>query len=326
MDIQARVIGIVFAICAGMLFFWAIPRYVLRTRRKPAHSGGAEPASVGMGAPEPEALAPYVAPPAPLEPPPIPKGKVSVYGFNLFEVVGISLFFGFYTLLWAAGQMIETKELSELDNLPLRLLETLLFQFFQIFLVCIFLFRRVNLVQAFGLRWRKNWWLVLFSPCVVLMMWAFMAGLEVTGYNSWIKSLVGGDAEQDAVKLLRENSDPASLAMMAIVACIGAPLAEEVVFRGYIYPAVKRFTNIPFAVVFSGLLFGAVHGNLAALLPLTVLGVLLVLAYEYTGSLWAPIAIHFCFNAATTVVQIAVNLNPELLEEAQKHAGLIPIW
>jgi membrane protease YdiL (CAAX protease family) len=110
---------------------------------------------------------------------------------------------------------------------------------------------------------------------------------------------------------------------MAVVVCIGAPLAEEVVFRGYIYPAMKRFTNISVAVIFTGILFGAVHGNLGALLPLTVLGIILALAYELTGSLWAPIAIHFCFNAATTAIQIIMNLNPELLENLEENAALI---
>ncbi|MDP7309440.1 MAG: CPBP family intramembrane metalloprotease, partial [Roseibacillus sp.] len=99
-----------------------------------------------------------------------------------------------------------------------------------------------------------------------------------------------------------------------------------VVFRGYIYVVVKRFTNIPFAVIFSGLLFGAVHGNLLALLPLTILGIVLALAYEYTGSLWAPIAIHFCFNAATVVAQFILKFKPELLEELEKNAGLVPLW
>ena len=49
----------------------------------------------------------------------------------------------------------------------------------------------------------------------------------------------------------------------------------------------------------------------------------LALAYELTGSLWAPIAIHFCFNAATTAIQIIMNLNPELLENLEENAALI---
>ena len=89
---------------------------------------------------------------------------------------------------------------------------------------------------------------------------------------------------------------------------------------------MKRFLNIPVAVVFTGLLFGAVHTNLGALLPLAILGILLALAYEFTGSIWAPIVIHFCFNVPTVVVQILTNVNPELLEELEKNAALIGLW
>jgi len=193
-------------------------------------------------------------------------------------------------------------------------------------LVVIVLFWRVNLVEGFGLRWQRRWWQVVLAPVVVLMMWAFMAGLDATGYDEWVRSLIDGDGLQETVKLLLESKDPLVLGLVAVGVCVGAPLAEEVVFRGYIYAAVKRFTNIPFAVIFSGLLFGAVHGNLLALLPLTILGIVLALAYEYTGSLWAPIAIHFCFNAATVAVQFIFNLNPELLEELEKNAGLVSLW
>ena len=30
MEVQNQVIGIVYALCAGMLFFWAVPSFVLR--------------------------------------------------------------------------------------------------------------------------------------------------------------------------------------------------------------------------------------------------------------------------------------------------------
>ena len=213
-----------------------------------------------------------------------------------------------------------------MEGLSVGLLFSLFLQGLQILLVGALLFRRVNLVEAFGLRWQRTWWQVVFAPGVVLVMWAFMVFLDGTGYNEWISSFVEGDGEQETVKLLGESWDPLVLGLVAVVACVGAPLAEEVVFRGYIYAAVKRFTNIPFAVIFTGLLFGAVHGNLLALLPLTILGIALALAYEYTGSLWAPIAIHFCFNAATVVIQFIFKFNPELLEELEKNAGLVLLW
>jgi membrane protease YdiL (CAAX protease family) len=37
-----------------------------------------------------------------------------------------------------------------------------------------------------------------------------------------------------------------------------------------------------------------------------LLGVILALAYEKTGSIWAPIGIHFFFNSVTVLIQLAM--------------------
>ena len=289
MEIDSRVIGVTYSVCAAMLLV-SVGCYVVR------HTGSGKA-------------------------PPMPRGKVSIAGFGLIDAIGISIFAGFYVLSWIASLMVEEqKELGEMGNLPALLLSQLAFQLFQIVIVLGLLFWRMNLAAAFGLVWRR-WVLVFLAPLVVVMVWALMGVLDVVGYFDWISELVDGDLKQDAVKLLAENDDPMTLGAMALVACWGAPLAEEVVFRGYIYAAMKRFSNIPVAVIFTGILFGAVHMNLAALLPLTVLGIFLALAYEYTGSLWAPIAIHFCFNSATTVSQMIMKLNPELLEQIEQNAA-----
>ncbi|NIP93785.1 MAG: CPBP family intramembrane metalloprotease, partial [Akkermansiaceae bacterium] len=269
-DLEYQAIGVAFAVCAAMLFFGAVPYYASR------HLG-------------------------PGKPPPLPRGNVSTVGFGVVDVVGVSLFFGWYALNWSASR--EGPDLDEVDNLPLLLLSQLGFQVFMVVVVVFLLFWRTNLVDAFGVRWRR-WPLVfLIAPLTVLVMWSFMAVLDAASYNQWITDLVGGDPQQEAVKLLGEGEvDLWTLVIMTVVACIGAPLAEEVVFRGYLYPAMKRFSNIPLAILFTGLLFGAVHLNLAALLPLTVLGVVLALLYEATGSLWAPVAVHFLFNAGTVTI------------------------
>ena len=42
-----------------------------------------------------------------------------------------------------------------------------------------------------------------------------------------------------------------------------------------------------------------------ALLPLFLLGLILVWIYERTGSIWAPIALHACFNTVTVISTFA---------------------
>jgi len=99
------------------------------------------------------------------------------------------------------------------------------------------------------------------------------------------------------VELLKNNPDPALLGAIAFSAIIIAPIAEEFIFRGYLYPVVKRYSERWFAALFTGLLFGVVHFNLMGLPLLIIMGVVLVILYEITGSLWVPIACHATFNS-----------------------------
>jgi membrane protease YdiL (CAAX protease family) len=50
-------------------------------------------------------------------------------------------------------------------------------------------------------------------------------------------------------------------------------------------------------LVVSSVVFGAIHSNLVAFLPLTLFAVLLVMLYESTDTLLAPIVAHSLFNA-----------------------------
>ena len=89
--------------------------------------------------------------------------------------------------------------------------------------------------------------------------------------------------------------------MMAFAVAVLAPLCEEVLFRGYIYAATKRFSDRFFACLLSSLLFAVVHYNINALIPLFFLAIVLVIAYELTGSIWTPILIHALVNGSTLI-------------------------
>ena len=58
----------------------------------------------------------------------------------------------------------------------------------------------------------------------------------------WMNTL-GVESSQESVKLLQETQDPLVLGLMAVAAVLVAPVCEEVVFRGYLYPAAKRFAG-----------------------------------------------------------------------------------
>ncbi|MEM1296790.1 MAG: type II CAAX endopeptidase family protein [Verrucomicrobiota bacterium] len=123
----------------------------------------------------------------------------------------------------------------------------------------------------------------------------------------WLKGLVGDLPAQPGIQLLRDNpKNPGIWMALFIQACIFAPIAEEILFRGFLYPVLKRFIQ-PFtaAVVVAGIFAIAHPINAASLAPLFVLGILLVICYEWTGTLWAPILVHFGFNAFNLVYTFA---------------------
>ncbi len=183
------------------------------------------------------------------------------------------------------------------------LLQGLASQVFAIgFVVLLWIFR-ANLVETFGLKLLQ---LKHLRWCfgIVLSAWGITALFQFAGYFSFLESYYGQAPLQEDVQILQSSPDIVLLSLIALLACIGAPLMEEVLFRGYIYPVVKTFSGTGIALVFSGVLFSLIHYNLASLPTLIVMGILLALAYEKTRCLWVPIIAHCIFNSATVGFQL----------------------
>ena len=245
---------------------------------------------------------PYQPPLAPTLPPPLPLGKVPVWFYRPLDLLGIGFIFVLFFGLVMGSVRSSGKAEPVLD--PLGLISSIGFQFILAGIVTALVIKRIRPVEWLGLRWPGWRWGFLIAPVAVLVMWSFFAGLQESGFMQWIESL-GVETVQDTVKILQDSNDPVILGLMAFAAVIAAPFCEEIVFRGYLYSATKRFAGPWAAAVCSALVFAAAHGSIAALLPLFVFGCVLVFIYEKTGSLWAPIAVHLCFNGATVAIQMA---------------------
>lgn len=163
--------------------------------------------------------------------------------------------------------------------------------------------RRVT--ELFGLKRLRA------ANVIVVSILAGVASLLLCGWlvgdfsNRYLEGLFGELDVQEPVKLLQESSSTLQFVLTVILACVVAPLVEELLFRGYMYGTVKSLTHPVFAAVVVGGLFAVVHGNLPALLPLWVFSLLLTTAYEATRCLWVPIGMHAFFNAANIVLMMS---------------------
>ena len=91
--------------------------------------------------------------------------------------------------------------------------------------------------------------------------------------------------------------------MIPAIVLIG-PYIEEVVFRGWLLPAlVKRMGGWGLPILISSLMFGGLHVFVGApvMVYTTVLGICAGLARRMTGRLWAPVLIHAANNLIATL-------------------------
>lgn len=162
-----------------------------------------------------------------------------------------------------------------------------------------FLLRRMRPADLFG-----------FDRLSFLKVFLWGAGLLVVALplifasSALVSSFLHLNSESDSqpiVQLFEGIADPAKKIPIIVLAVVIAPLAEEFVFRGFLYGVTKRFAGSLPALALTGLAFALVHLHLPSLLPLFLLACVLTFAYELTGSLLVPMAMHSLFNAITLV-------------------------
>lgn len=112
---------------------------------------------------------------------------------------------------------------------------------------------------------------------------------------------------EEAVQLVEDATSTGIKIYMGFFAVVLAPVAEEFIFRGMLFPFIKQlgFPRLAWFGV-SGL-FALIHLDAATFLPLFVLALALTWLYDRTDNLLAPIAAHSLFNAVNLFVLLAQN-------------------
>lgn len=162
-------------------------------------------------------------------------------------------------------------------------------------------FRNNNPADVFGLAPEEGWGRIAVAALGgLLLALPAVYGGQFLGYQ-----LSGPDSQaQPIVQFLVENKTLDARLMVVLVGGIAAPLTEEVIFRGCLYGLLRQWWGRLAALAASSLVFALIHGHLASLPALFLLAAALVLIYEATGTLWAPIAAHALFNGINIAAAI----------------------
>lgn len=119
---------------------------------------------------------------------------------------------------------------------------------------------------------------------------------------------IDGDAlEEPARDLVAGATTPLGVTALVVLTVVGAPIAEEILFRGLLFgglvdmAAGRRF-GVTIAVVASSVIFAASHLQPLQFPGLFVIGAVAALGLHRTGRLGTAIWIHVGFNATTVAI------------------------
>jgi membrane protease YdiL (CAAX protease family) len=158
-------------------------------------------------------------------------------------------------------------------------------------------FGKLSIVETLGLRWNGTFTLARsIVLAIVLYGAAFLLTLFFGGQGTALDKLV-------------ESSRSAAL-IIAFLAVATAPVVEESIYRGILYPALEKVSGSTFAVVLVTVLFAVPHvpqywPNLAVIGSITLLSVALTVLRARTGRLLPCIVVHLVFNGIQSVIIVA---------------------
>jgi membrane protease YdiL (CAAX protease family) len=159
-----------------------------------------------------------------------------------------------------------------------------------------------SLAEDFGLRLRRPWDVPLGVVAGLVSQYALVPLLYLPFEQ--IDRTLRHRLETPAKRDTAAAHGGLQITLLFLFLSIGAPLIEELFFRGLLMRAIDRRYGTVAAVAGSAVVFGLAHFELLQLPALILFGVVLAILAKRTGRLGPGIVAHATFNAATVLTLI----------------------
>jgi uncharacterized protein len=163
-------------------------------------------------------------------------------------------------------------------------------------------------VWIIAVLWRKASWRDLgvrgfrplagcLGPVVLFMvaLWAELLWGLVMRHMHWT-------GQESLAPLLGKS--PLTVALTFAGVAVAAPIAEELFFRGFIYPALRARVGVVLGLVITSAFFALLHLTPTVLPTLFVIGAGLGVLYEATGSIWPGVFMHSAINSLALIATL----------------------
>ena len=182
--------------------------------------------------------------------------------------------------------------LGDFSKVSIRVIATQILFILPLFFVAILKDKNISLRKKLGfINWDNKYYLevlcyelILFLPLWVIAATFFLI-FDYFGYKT----------TSPVAELLLSVSTRGRL-LFFILSVALAPIIEELVFRRVVFTFLKKFIGITPAILIASLIFGALHGGLVQLIPLTILGIVLQILYLKHNSIYPSIMLHSLHN------------------------------
>jgi membrane protease YdiL (CAAX protease family) len=162
----------------------------------------------------------------------------------------------------------------------------------------------VMAIRVWGLSWSDFGVTTMARKWFLLVPLFWVLALPVVGALKFATDELLGTPGSNPYADTFDALGPASPGLIIAVIVLGGiivPASEEFLFRGLLYPWLRSRLGIVVAALISAAFFSLLHLHPAILAPIFVLGVVLALLREYSGSLWPSILFHAIHNTAMFV-------------------------
>ncbi len=225
-------------------------------------------------------------------------------GYSLLIIIWVALFFVISNLLVAGALYLLNRFnlLASFSKLVKIFLMSLIIYGLTIWLVLKIpkLFKN-SLQEKLSLPWREmglggwlKWRDLLLAPSgwlvylILSISLAIIASKIIPWYDFNQKQDLGFN-----FSMAVNNFDKVAIYIMLVIL---APIAEEILFRGYLFTKLRSHLSLISAIIITSLLFGLAHGAWNVGVSTFALSVVSCVIREYTGSLYVPILIHMINN------------------------------
>jgi membrane protease YdiL (CAAX protease family) len=167
-----------------------------------------------------------------------------------------------------------------------------------------------------GLRWNQGFFQLLWKAAIsyVTALPLMGLGLLIGLGMGWFFNVPNLGNPSHPIQELIDKANPMELFMLFALACVAAPITEEIIFRGVLYGHLRQGTSkwgvvasMIFSMVISGTIFAGIHPQGAFVAPaLAGLACAFCITREWSGSVFPGMIAHGIQNATVLALNVVL--------------------